>query len=208
MGASKVLLPPPYSLGASTSEYDLARGKLGRVVLDTNLLAPLLEPPGISAWLAKMLDGCLEKAVIRQSLTEYFSSPVAMRAADYDEVTKKLRKMGIKVLPGPLTTDRAGRIASEILQARYDSILAKKLRSKTLQDPLEATRKEWRKVITSSKVDVDLASEAFCKGFAFLTADNNFACSFAPELDERKMATHVVPNSWLKPPTMPIGSTS
>ncbi|KAJ6257639.1 hypothetical protein Dda_7426 [Drechslerella dactyloides] len=63
-----------------------------------------------------------------------------MRATDYDEVKKKLMKMGIEVLPGPLTTDRAGRIASEMFHAGYDSILAGNLRFKTVRNPLQATR--------------------------------------------------------------------
>ncbi|KAF3916991.1 hypothetical protein ABW21_db0202109 [Orbilia brochopaga] len=142
-----------------------------------------------------------------------------MRATDYDEVKKKLKKMGIKVIPGPLTTDRAGRIASEILQAGYDSILADNLRSKTVEDPPKSYKRcgvfavnndpiEWRNVIASSKEDVDLASEAFCKGFAFLTNDSKFGRYFGSELDKRKMAMHVVPTSWLEPPELPIGSAS
>ncbi|KAK6340598.1 hypothetical protein TWF696_008924 [Orbilia brochopaga] len=146
----------------------------------------------MNAWVQRMLAQSNEKATFRQSIYEYMKSPVALQATNPQKVTSDLRRIGVKVLPGPYITRRGTELAGEILSERYQ-----RLRRECLARG-KKPGKAWRKLLQGSQYDLPMACEAFCRGFGFLTADVTYATTFEVELMRRKMATYVIPASWTK----------
>ncbi|KAK6336199.1 hypothetical protein TWF696_001762 [Orbilia brochopaga] len=169
-------------------------GKLGSgVAFDTNLLEALLQPKDVSPWLKKAIKATKKRVVFNDCILEYLFSPVAMVLTDYPLVKKKLNSMGFKVGPGRYSTSQATKLASEIAEERYQRLLTEPPSKKKTYE------RRFAKITRSSGQDLRIACEAYTKGFAFLTADAKFGNDFSIELESRKLPTHVIPMSWLRP---------
>ncbi|KAF3910607.1 hypothetical protein ABW21_db0203741 [Orbilia brochopaga] len=97
----------------------MATGKLGqKLVLDTNLLAPLLESKAINPWLARVMDDTQNEGVFHLSVYEHFGSSKVVEVADYEEIIGQIEKMGIEVLPGSYKSSRAMAMECQSLAER------------------------------------------------------------------------------------------
>ncbi|KAJ6257543.1 hypothetical protein Dda_7328 [Drechslerella dactyloides] len=170
-------------------------GKLGSgVAFDTNLLEALLQPKDVSPWLKKAMKATKKRVVFNDCILEYLFSPVTMVLTDYSLVKKRLNNMGSKVGPGRYSTSQATKLASEIAEERYRRLL-----TEPPVDNNETYERRFAEITRRSGQDLRIACEAYTKGFAFLTADAKFGNDFSIELESRKLPTHVIPMSWLRP---------
>ncbi|KAK6359390.1 hypothetical protein TWF696_000550 [Orbilia brochopaga] len=157
------------------------------MLLDTNVLTPILDGRKLSVWLEAVLANN-KNAVAQFSIAEHLCRRKALQSS-YQAATQALRNRGIAIVNGPYSNRTSTELLCDML------ILEQKVSpSKPILMPGQAS---WKQMLVGSRVDLALACEGHVRGYSFLTKDGKFCSHCRSSLTKWGLTTYCVPNKAL-----------
>ncbi|KAJ6258857.1 hypothetical protein Dda_5752 [Drechslerella dactyloides] len=187
----------------------MLRGEINKagVLLDTNLLTPILEGSELSGWLARVQKYSPNITTTRHNVIEYLSSPhiIETTVLTYKDIVDQLQRHQITVTDGELcSTTEACELCCAILRNELEQTLKSATIGKTLatgKKKQKATKLEWVNIMEKSRNDLYMACEAHCKNLVFITMDLKFHRHFGASLHQYGVTTYAVANSFFQSAT-------
>ncbi|KAF3914978.1 hypothetical protein ABW21_db0203354 [Orbilia brochopaga] len=195
----------------AVSRHDFVAGKLGcaGILLDTNMIRPILEDGKFARWLAEIRKHTGVVTTTRGNLVEHCSSGFLLKSRKhysemYEETENGLAKLGITVIDGPNSTTESASLCTRVMFTDYHQRLDAAQRKPTAEERKEAEEilsDGWEGILKKSRDDAAFAAEATVRGLALVTFDMKFHGHFKRALDRNGVLAYVIRRKWLEEST-------
>ncbi|RVD81495.1 uncharacterized protein DFL_009359 [Arthrobotrys flagrans] len=176
--------------GSTVPQHMFDKGELGRILLDTNIVSPVLDGKPLSPWFENVLQKS-SLATCQYNIAEYLTSAKVGTKMSYQDILKSLENQKINILNGPCAGHESSVLGFELIQMTHKGMLTKPKTFKGYEKSKEKAQKHWDG-IADARIDLVLACEAHHNRYAFLTADKNFYNKFKQSLDEKNVTVYCV----------------
>ncbi|KAK6506446.1 hypothetical protein TWF506_011356 [Arthrobotrys conoides] len=161
-------------------------GRLGNIILDTNIVSPILDNKPLHEWLVRVMKES-SLAVFQYNVMEHLTSRKVGTRMSYKDILRSLEARNITVLNGPFASSESSNLSFEILQMAHQARFTMPDSAKRFEDAL-------------SKAQQRMACEAHVNQYSFLTADKEFYNFFKAILNEKNITVYSAEEDDLKGP--------
>ncbi|KAJ6260873.1 hypothetical protein Dda_3534 [Drechslerella dactyloides] len=198
-GSKRELLVDFRTTGPAVDENSFLAGRIKAkgVILDSNLLSPIIKAHKLPGWLARIQKHSATIAISSFSVLEFMSSSYTLARYQYDDIVTKLSKHNIDILHGLCDTPKSTKLCCEVLKSELEA----RLEASALQNTASAAdikdiklqrKKAWRDTLAKSRADLALACEAKARGLVFITKDLTFHEDFETGLHSHGITTYAI----------------
>ncbi|KAJ6256756.1 hypothetical protein Dda_8623 [Drechslerella dactyloides] len=188
--------------GPAVSRKEFLTGRIhpSGILLDTNLLRPILEGSKLDPWLEKVGNHSATVATTKLNIIEHLSSRYLLKQrVGYYEIEDALVKRGIEIVDGAGTSAAGAALCCRVLQTDFHQRLRGAERRRTDESRKKAMtqlKKMWETIIEKSRLDAAIACEASVRGLAFVTLDFRLHGHLKKALHTNGVLTYAADQRW------------